>query len=363
MKKRKNLFLWLITIMMAALLFTGCTPPNYTGEAVDKIENEHYQDVVDYFARNLPNAQVSKKFHAYRTPVDLYQAIEGNYKIDGVSHKYIFDYVNGQLYTDQYYEEACQMIRNRIYQEFHLEEEKTKSTFLGLNLYLHFANDQEKHGLNDMFYEGEEEGLCVAFVLPFNVRPEDFAKQALDGEVTFEFMVTAYVEEFPEYDAVQYDKYHNLMGIWYTIPVIKEDSEFYGAYEKAYSWNWCHEKFCHLKEVEDGFYVGYEYNGTPDFEDRLEFTRDNETSFTITIPEDTSPLIFSEWKKDYIVRFHNSAGEEKESDVYAMTRNDCRGFKNYYIFDAEFIADKEIHYGGYYWKLSSAHGRYSFEEK
>ena len=63
-----------------------------------------------------------------------------------------------------------------------------------------------------------------------------------------------------------------------------------------------YEKFCHLKEVEDGFYVGYKYDGTPDFED-------------------------------------------------------------YYIFDVEFITDKEIHYGGYYWKLSGAHGTYSFEAK
>ncbi|MCQ2530616.1 MAG: hypothetical protein MJ086_05095 [Lachnospiraceae bacterium] len=363
MKKRKNLILWLITVMMAALLFTGCTPPNYSEEAVNKIEDEHYQDVVDYFAQNLPEAQVSKKFKAYRTAVDLYQAIEGNYKIDGKTHKYIYDYVNEQLYTDQYYEEACQLIQNKIYQEFQLEEERTKTTFLGSNLYLHFANDQEKHGLNDEFYEGEEEGLCVDSVLPFGVSAEDYAKQALDGEVTFEFMVMAYVEEFPEYDVAQYDPYHNLMGIWYTVPVIEENDEFCGAYEKAYSWDWCHEKFCHLKEVEDGFYVGYELDGTPDMEDVLEFTRDSETGFNLTIPEAANPLIFSEWKKDYVISFPSSSGETKENDVNEMGRNDCRGFDDDYIFNATYITSKEIHYGGYYMKVSSAHGTYHFEEK
>ena len=109
--KRKKLILFLFTFLFA-LSLTGCMPPGYSGGQVQNVTDEHSGEAKDWFAANMPDAEVGSA-KAYKDGIHLYALITGLYRRNGESYAYFYDYENGQMYTGEPYKNSRQDYEQR----------------------------------------------------------------------------------------------------------------------------------------------------------------------------------------------------------------------------------------------------------
>lgn len=334
MKKLWSTLLALL-ILLSSLMLGGCLPPNFSKEQAKKIAEEHHKDAVAWFQQHLPEAQVDKKSEAYTSGIDLLGAVTGEYKYKGKSFKYVYSYGDKKMYISDGYNEACQLIKNKVLQELGYKPEETEVSFQGYVFTALNENDtpkqEESNAKASKLLRSHSEQLMPAWLTP-----EQFAESLLasDTKESLPFYVTVYKDQFPERPAAL-DKYKNLSTVWCHRP-IDLAKEPMGVCSKLYNHSEGKDWFYHVTKVSDDLYAGYlAYKDLP-VEDKLKVTRKSDKEFTLEIPEHCKPIFFSKKALTLVHSFKGAAGNEVNNVADEMYKSSYPGRKDVHTYGSYF---------------------------
>lgn len=358
MKKAINTLL-AITLIVTSLVIVGCLPPNFTKEKAQKIAKEHYPEAVAWFKEHKPEAKVDSDYEAYNTGIDLLGAVKGEYKANGKSYKYVYDYKAKKMYVGEGYEQACKLVEDAILKEIGYAKENTEVTFHGYT----FTASNENDDLRGR-YADEDKKVLNSYqekLLPADMSPQAFAAEALKSKsnVNFPFYVTTYNEQFPEYKPQILQDHNNLGSIWCSVPIDCEKG-FNGVCRKLYKADKVSADYCHVEKIYDGLYGGYvTRNGA--VQDKLIITRRDSKSFRMEIPENARPVFFSKSSVKLLHSFKNSAGKVIKNEQNEMYKSSCPGNKSCSVFDVGLMTRNNVAYGYSSIYISYVKGVYDYK--
>ena len=363
MKQKKKILLLLLSVILAMAL-SGCTPPNYTRAGKKEVTKAHAAEAEAWFSGHMPEVKVEKG-KALADAVDLYAAITGTYHKDGKTYYYVYDYVGDRMYSDEHFDEVSAMVTEKILREASLPGEATVMNYLGHTFPLSYANDswneqslpRDKDG--KPLDPGEITGNRREEMVPLDEDPAAFAEKVLTGEVTFEFAADCYVEQFPVYDPAVFEKYGNFIGVWYRVPM---DGNFSGIYKNIHTKNGEDPYYAGITNLGDGLYGGWIYRGVPDFAGEIGYEDLGKEGFSLTIPEEATPVLFSEKrKKKPETYFTNSAGEHVEYKLEELFRTSCPGHPDCYCLSTDFVTRAPLKYAYKTYRNANGGGKYYFK--
>ena len=88
MQKKSARTVLISLMLLGALCLTACIPPGYTREACRNLAKEHSKDAVNWFAQNMPDAEI-KSTGYYTDSQNLYMAIAGEYETEEGVFEYL----------------------------------------------------------------------------------------------------------------------------------------------------------------------------------------------------------------------------------------------------------------------------------
>lgn len=360
MKKAVNMLL-AITLFMTSLLVAGCLPPNYTKEKAQKIAKEHAPEAVEWFKQHKPAAKVDSSVEAYATGIDLLGAVKGEYKLEGKSYKYVYDYQAKKMYVGEGYKQACKLVEADILKELGYARANTEFNFHGFTFAAGNENDSTRGGYaedqkKEKFLKSYQEEL-----LPADLTSRAFADEALKANsgVNFPFFVDTYNENFPEYKPEVFKAHSNLGGIIGYIPIDCEKG-FNGVYRKRYTKDKIIERVCHIEKIYDGLYGGYFSTGE-EVEDKLIITRKDSKNFSMEIPANTKPVFFSKSSINLLHSFKNPAGNIIKNEANEVYKTVCPGNKGCNLFSVDFMVKNNVPYCYDSMRVSYVQGKYDFK--
>lgn len=355
----------LLLSAVLCVLLSACTPPNYTKEKKKEVTAEFADSAKQWFLENEPAATV-KSGEAYHDAVDLYAAISGTYELGNGIYRYLYDYRNGVMYTDEHYAEACGLLSEFLLREFDLRPESSSFSFLGSDLTVGYENDDWYPRNLPVGEDGNPANLSEVTasrrenLMPAGLSAAEFSEKVLSGEASFSLAIDSVVEEYPVYEEEKFGKYApNLVGIWYRVPM---GTEFSGACQKIYSSRGVEEYYASITRLREGLYGGWFYRGVPAFEDSISYENLGKDGFSLVIPEPAEPILLTEKKQRKLkTYFTNSAGEKIEYEADELYRSDCPGFPGCYAFSTEFVAREPVQYAYRITRNSNSGGKYFFK--
>ena len=288
----------LCAALVSCLLLAGCMPSHYTPEQEKKIAQVHAADAASWFANNLPDATMNNDVQAYTAGLDLYAAVRGTYEYAGAPYPFIYDYYNQEMYLGHDHEAFTKEAAKLFAAEFDIDRDRLDINFWGIQFYTHLENDR------DVDYDTRD-SLVEEGLIPALVDPSDYAEELVyDGD--YDFTVTVYGDEIPEYDHTLFERMHGLDYLVYLRPI---GFDYAGTYRTFYSAKRAEYKQIVLTDKSDKVKAGYFYtireeydeDGNPvSREDPLDGSSmninclfDPDGIVSLMIPLGASPIIFA----------------------------------------------------------------------
>lgn len=363
MKKLLSLTVMLM-LLVTTFLISGCLPPNYSKEQAKKIAQEHRQEALNWFATNMPNAKPDSDVEAYETGTDLYGAVKGNYKRDGKSHKFVYEYTDKKMYIDEGYEETCKIIEATVLKDFGYTKDESVVSFHGYKFKAKNENDNpRKNRFQDNAVPPKALYSYQEKLIPADKTPEQFAKAILapNTEENFDFYIHLYRDNFPEQQLEKQKRYQNLRSIWCStkIDLTKQPQ---GIYEKVYLTDKITDRYYHIEKINDGLYAGYiSFTGFPAKGDKLKIDYKEGKHLTLTIPEGAKPIIFSKNSMNLVQYFKNTKGDTIHNIAEELFKTSIPGVKGYHQYSTELFVKDNLSYGYSHLTVPLVKGVYTYK--
>lgn len=360
MKKLVSFALMLV-LLVTTFLISGCLPPNYSDEKVKEIAKNHQKDALAWFQKNMPDATPGKDCKAYKTGIDLLGAVKGDYKRNGKTYQYVYEYTNNRMYISEGYDEACKIVEDIVLKDFGYTKEESEVSFHGYQFAAKNENDATRRRNPDEkvpkeIYSYQEK------LMPAGITPEEFAKALLDPNTKekFDFYIHLYRDDFPAQELDKQIKYKNLGSVWCNkkIDLMKEPQ---GIYEKVYLRKGVEDRYYHIEKISDDMYGGYlTTKGLPKNGDKLKikYTGDR---LTLEIPEGTQPVIFSKRALTLVHAFKNVKGDLIENVAEEMYRSKHAKVNGYHQYSTYLYVKDDFSYGYKSITVSVVKGVYNYK--
>lgn len=359
MKHGKMIRSLLFAAAGAALSLTGCRAPNYTGRKAKEIAAKYRTEAELWFETNEPGA-VIQTCEAYNAGVDLLAAVRGHYKKDGKSWYYVYDYYNHDMYTSEGYDACCDMIAAETMKGLGIDPATADSFFTGFSFSTKNENDNFK-SVPIAPEDSEYHSTLLEKMLPADIDPETYANAVLDGEVVFSYSIYSYDGIIPEYDASRFELYPNLGAVNYYADIDVTEG-FDGIFKERQSSSSLTKYRAHFTEIGDGFYGGYVIQeGRGEYEDRLE-VESGKGEFTLRIPEQAEPVLFTGKDRKFSSIFKNGEGKEIEVKSGEMKnyKEACPGRDDFLIFENSYLVRNSVNECYRRMRIVSVEGEYRF---
>ena len=344
MRKISSVLL-LALLVISTFLIAGCLPPNYSKDKAKEIATEHGKDVVTWFQKNMPDAQVDKDVKAATEAQNLLAAVQGTYKHHGKSYNYVYAYKENKMYVEEGYEATCNIIKQRILKEAGLTEQETKVSFHGYNVYADNANDKAKQNGNDEA-TAKRLSLRAQKLKPAKLTPQEFADAVLapNTQERFNFYLRVYQEAYPEQSPAVLAKYKNLGAVFYNTPVAVTQEQS-SISQKIYNRKEVKANYCRFVKINDYLYGGYTTSGVKPTEDKLKLTKQDDKSFTLEVPANSKVTFFSTKAVKLVHYFKNANGEVIKNEAKELVKSDVPSFQNCHEYDGKLVVEDKVAHG------------------
>lgn len=362
MKKFQS-FTVMTFFILITFIISGCLPPNYTKEKAKEIAKNHKNETLSWFTSNMQDAKPDNDVEAYETGVDLLGAIKGNYKRNGKSYKYVYEYTNKKMYIGEGYDETCKIVQNEILKDFGYTKEEAEISFHGYQFACKNENDDTKPRYNNEIEKAKELYSYQEKLMPADKTPEQFAKAILDinSKEKFDFYMHLYRDDFPAQQLEKQKQYKNLGSIWCSakIDLTKQKQ---GFYEKVYLKDRIENRYYHIEKISDNLYGGYiNYKGIPAEGDRLKISYKDGKHLTLEIPKSAKPILFSKNSLTLVHYFKNTKGDTIENIAEEMYRSTKAGVKGFHQYDTDLFVKDDFSYGYTSIKVPLVGGVYTYK--
>lgn len=337
-------FAILLLLLVTTFLISGCIPPNYSSEKAKEIAQAHQKDAFAWFQEHMPDAKPDKDCAAYQTGIDLLGAVKGEYKRNGKTHKYVYEYTNKKMYVSEGYEDTCKIVKDIVLKDFGYSNDESEVSFHGYQFLAKNENDAPRRRDSEE-KEAKELYSYQEKLMPAGISPKDFAKTLLDPNTKekFDFYIHLYRDDFPEQQLEKQMRYKNLGSIWCSKKIDLANNP-QDIYEKVYLRKEIKNRYYNIVKITDDIYGGYiTHVKLPQGKDEVKYkyTKDG---LTLTIPDGAQPIIFSKKELTLVHAFKNGKGDLIENVAEEMFRAKKGTVKGYHQYDTElFIKDDFSH--------------------
>ena len=360
MKKLVSFSLMLV-LLVTTFLISGCLPPNYSKEKAKEIAQAHQKDALGWFEKNMPDAKPDKECEAYQTGIDLLGAVKGEYKRNGKTHKYVYEYTNKKMYVSEGYDDTCKIVENIVLKDFGYTKEESEVSFHGYQFVAKNENDATRRRNPDE-KEPKEIYSYQEKLMPAGITPEEFAKALLDPDTKekFDFYIHLYRDGFPEQQLDKQKKYKNLGSVWCNrkIDLINEPQ---GIYEKVYLKKEIKNRYYHIVKISDDLYGGYITQAQmPKGKDGVSY-KYNKDRLTLIIPDGSQPIIFSKKALTLVHAFKNGKGDLIENVAEEMHRAKKGNISGYHQYSTELFIKDDFSHGYQSIRVPLVKGVYNYK--
>jgi len=358
--KKSASYLFLFVMLVTTFLISGCLPPNYSDQKAKDIEKTYTKDALAWFQKNMPDATPDKECKAYISGSDLLGALKGEYKRNGKTYKYIYEYTDKKMYTSEGYKDTCKIIEDTVLKDFGYSKAETEVSFHGYQIVAKNENDAPKKQFGDK--QPQKITTAQEKLTPANITPAEFAKNILDPNTKekFDFYIHLYRDDFPEQQVEKQNKYKNLGSIWCNKKIdLVKNSE--GIYEKVYLKKEIKNRYYNIVRITDDLYVGYIANvdmSKNGVKPNFEYTQDK---LTLKIPANTQPIIFSKKALTMVHSFKNAKGELIENVVEEMFKWEKAEIKGYHQYSTELFLKDDFSHGYEPLRVPMVKGVYNYK--
>lgn len=294
-------------IFIAAILLAGCRPASYSSDDKKTLTKAHAGEAEAWFAEHLPEAKV-KSAEIYADGMEILSIIEGTYVDGGKTYHYAYDYHNGEMYFDRYYEETMQALLSLTAEA--LQEDAAKIAYNPLYLCVETVVEKTSEESPDTRI------ATLDRYVPARNDYEEYAKEILlEGKnEQVSLICFVYTDSVPDYDSAVFEELRGLHNLIYMAPIETptEDVIYRAKYEPQKA------EYAHvvMEEAAENLTAGYCYKVTESFAEdgslleRTDEIEGKDPSLILEAREDGSlvmkipaglarPIVLAEKAKEY----------------------------------------------------------------